>query len=112
MAVREELAQIATDYFNSIPELQGEVPSMLLVDFVIEKYKQHRNYPNAFTEDKIGRDMADHLSTMAMAVVDLHMKVGAEGQTSHSENGISRSYENAYISMSIFNDVLPYVKIL
>lgn len=46
---------------------------------------------------------------IAMAVVDLKAKEGAEGETSHSENSISRSYENAYVSSSIFNDVLPYV---
>ena len=56
--------------------------------------------------------MRNHLSTMAMAVVDIFMKSGAEGETSHSENGINRAYENAYISNSVFNDVLPYVKVL
>ena len=49
---------------------------------------------------------------MAMAVVDIFVKSGAEGQTSHSENGVNRVYENAYISESVFKDVFPYVNIL
>lgn len=109
MAISEELTQKATEYFNSIPELAGQTPSPLLVDFVIEKYTQRRHYPHTFTEEKISSDMQSHLSTMAMAVVDIFVKSGAEGETSHSENGINRSYENAYISSSVFNDICPYI---
>lgn len=53
--------------------------------------------------------MEDHLSTLAMAVVDLKAKEGAEGETSHGENSTTRSYESAYISLSVFSDILPYV---
>ena len=35
-------------------------------------------------------------------------KRGAEGQTSHSENGISRSYENADIPASMLKVVTPH----
>ena len=110
--INEELKQKATDYFNSIPELEGQVPSELLIDFVIEKYKEHRSYPPSFTDEKIENDMRNHMSTMAMAVVDILVESGAEGETSHSENGINRTYENAYISESIFKNVFPYVNIL
>lgn len=110
--INEELKQKAVSYFDTIPELEGQVPSELLIDFVIEKYKEHRSFPSSFTDEKIENDMKNHLSTMAMAVVDIFVKSGAEGETSHSENGISRVYENAYISESVFKDVFPYVDIL
>lgn len=112
MTIAENLIQKATSYFDEIPELAGKVPPQMLVDFVIEKYAQHRNYPSSFSDEKINDDMSKHVSTMAMAVVDIFMKIGAEGQTSHSENGVSRSYENAYVSLSIFSDVLPFVKVI
>lgn len=35
-------------------------------------------------------------------------KRGAEGETSHSENGISRSYENADVPESMLKAILPY----
>lgn len=35
-------------------------------------------------------------------------KRGAEGETSHSENGISRSYENADVPESMLSAVTPY----
>ena len=36
-------------------------------------------------------------------------KRGAEGQTAHSENGISRSYESADVPESMLKEVVPHV---
>lgn len=106
----EELRAKATEYLNDDPQLQGEVPPTLLCDFVIEKYKQHRNFSVSDTDEYMERDMRNHISTLAMAVVDLFAKCGAEGEKSHSEKNISRVYENAYISTSLFEDILPLVQ--
>lgn len=35
-------------------------------------------------------------------------KRGAEGETSHSENGISRTYENADVPDSMLSEVIPH----
>lgn len=112
MGIAETLTSKVKTYFDSQSDLAGQTPSPMLVDFVIEKWKDKRNYPMSFSEDRINNDMNNHISTLAMAVLDLHIKAGFEGQTSSSENGISRVFENAYISSSIFVDVLPFVDIL
>lgn len=39
-------------------------------------------------------------------------KRGAEGETSHSENGISRSYENADIPDSLIGQVVPFCGVI
>lgn len=39
-------------------------------------------------------------------------KRGAEGQTSHSENGISRSYENADVPASMLKAVTPHCGVI
>lgn len=39
-------------------------------------------------------------------------KRGAEGQTSHSENGISRSYENADIPTSMLKTITPFCGVI
>ena len=39
-------------------------------------------------------------------------KRGAEGETSHSENGISRSYESADVPDSMLKDVVPFCKVM
>jgi hypothetical protein len=42
----------------------------------------------------------------------LYNKQGAEGETSHSENGISRAYENANIPDSLMQGVTPFVGVI
>lgn len=39
-------------------------------------------------------------------------KRGAEGQTSHSENGISRQYENGDVPESMLRGVTPYCGVI
>lgn len=39
-------------------------------------------------------------------------KRGAEGETSHSENGISRSYENADIPASMLKAITPFCGVI
>ena len=44
--------------------------------------------------------------------VELYNKSGAEGETSHSENGISRAYSSAWISEELLSEVTPKAGIL
>lgn len=44
--------------------------------------------------------------------VDLYNKRGAEGEISHSENGISRSYESSWVSQELLNEVVPMVGVI
>ena len=109
--IRYELLEDAQKYFEYDDELNGEKIPELIVDFVIEKFIQHRNYPRHFTSEDIEKDLETHRSTLVMAIIDVFAKYGAEGETSHSEKNISRAYESAYVSGSLFKDVLPFVRI-
>lgn len=42
--------------------------------------------------------------------VEIYNKMGAEGQVSHSENGISRGYEVGDISLSLISQITPMMK--
>lgn len=44
--------------------------------------------------------------------VDMFNRMGAEGETMHSENGISRTYESGYISQSLLAEVVPMVGVI
>lgn len=48
--------------------------------------------------------------TQIKIAIELYNKMGVEGQTSHSENGISRGYENAGISKSLLDEITPFAK--
>ena len=39
--------------------------------------------------------------------VELFAKMGAEGQTMHTENGVSRTYEAADVSPSLLRQIIP-----
>ncbi len=41
----------------------------------------------------------------------LFLKQGAEGETSHSENGVSRIYGSSYVPESMLSQITPYAKI-
>lgn len=42
--------------------------------------------------------------------IEMISKRGAEGQVSHSENGISRSYELGDISGSLLSQITPFIR--
>ena len=49
-----------------------------------------------------------YASRMVEIAAYLYNKRGAEGEISHNENGISRTYENGSIPDSMLSDIIPY----
>lgn len=49
-----------------------------------------------------------YLDWQYRCALDLYNKIGAEGQLSHSENGISRGYESSWISDQLLREVTPF----
>ena len=43
---------------------------------------------------------------------ELYNKQGAEGETAHTENGITRTYASAYVSEALLSQIIPSAKIL
>ena len=66
----------------------------------------NRAYPYDDTVTEVPRRYG-HLQCEIAAY--LLNKRGAEGQTAHSENGISRSYESADVPESMLSEVVPCV---
>lgn len=69
----------------------------------------HKAYPFAETEMNVPPKYAH---TQVEIAVYLLNKRGAEGQTAHSENGISRTYENADIPASLLREVVPMASVI
>lgn len=53
-----------------------------------------------------------YLNLQIRIALEIFNKEGSEGQTGHSENGISRIYESAGISKSLLQEILPKAKVL
>lgn len=75
---------------------------------VVRELIQRREYPSTYTEEDILADLDNYYATiLKVAEYDYNM-IGVEGQKSHSENGVSRSYVDRD---SLFGDVYKFVKI-
>ena len=44
--------------------------------------------------------------------VEMFNKIGAEGQVSHSENGVSRSYDSAGVSEALLQEIVPKAAVI
>lgn len=51
-----------------------------------------------------------YLTTQIKIAIEMFNKRGAEGQISHTENGISRGYEKSAVSPSLLNEITPMAK--
>jgi hypothetical protein len=65
-----------------------------------------RRYPFGGIPDEFDNRYSDLQVRIAM---HLYNKIGIEGQTGHSENGISRSFEEGDIPESLLGQVVPLV---
>lgn len=67
----------------------------------------NKRYPFGVPDGATVPDVYTH--TQLRIAVELFSKMGAEGQTGHSENGISRSYEAADVSPSLLKHIIPVI---
>ena len=50
-----------------------------------------------------------YLDVQFRLALDMYNRSGAEGQLTHSENGIARTYGSEWMSQQILNEVIPWV---
>lgn len=100
----------AREYLEETGEIVNKFPGSI-VDFVIEYATEQCHFPKDFSEKQKTTELERHKNSLAMACNDIYAKAGAEGQTGHSENGVSRSYESAWISPKLLSGLPNYVGI-
>lgn len=67
----------------------------------------------AYPYDDTVTEVSDKYDTLQCEIAAyLLNKRGAEGQTQHSENGITRSYENADVPASMLKVVTPHCGVI
>lgn len=115
MTTLSELTKTVSDkalqYLKDIDENIEKFPSSI-VDFVIEYASNGCHFPNHFDEKSIVSVLEKGKNSLAMACIDIYSKVGAEGQTGHSEPGVSRTYKSAWITFDLLSNFPNYVTIL
>ena len=67
----------------------------------------NKRYPFGVPENATVPAQYEHVQIRI--AVELYSKMGAEGQTAHAENGITRTYEAADVSPSLLRQIAPVV---
>lgn len=90
-----------------LKNLSGETDEEVLLTFLTlagHKIIQ-RAYPYRADIEEVSAKYATNQVEIACYLLN---KRGAEGETAHSENGISRMYENADVPDSMLTNVIPH----
>lgn len=70
---------------------------------------RRRGYPSAYTEEMIAADLLKFESVAVDLSIYDYNKMGAEGESSHNENGTYRSYDTR---QSVLRQILPLTKVV
>ena len=99
------------DQLKSLLGISGtDEDAMLLTLLSISAQKiLDRAYPYDTTVTEVP---ARYETKQVEIAVYLYNKRGAEGQISHSENGINRTYESADVPESLMRGITPYVGVV
>ena len=74
----------------------------------IKEVKRERRYPSSYTDTMIDEDLDRYYSNIrAIALYDYN-QIGVEGQASHNEGGVSRTWVDR---KSLFNGILPLSRV-
>jgi hypothetical protein len=78
-----------------------------ILNDAISEIKDARHYPEDMSASDIEEDMLRYISNIKKLTKYDYNQVGAELQTSHSENGVSRNYTDR---RRCFNGVVPFCR--
>lgn len=101
------LADIST-YLGDEVSAQDNPVLLILINRAIRKVCSKR-YPYGYTDAEKEKAVSKYRDVVFDATVYYWAKQGSEGQSSHSENGISRGYKN---EDDLYFDVVSMVKSL
>lgn len=100
-------SDILEDLTAELSETDEKFKQSLIIPKIknaIREVKRARNYPEHYTESAIAEDLENYYSNIrSIALFDYNM-IGAEGQSSSSENGTSRNFIDRD---KLFSGVIP-----
>lgn len=104
--------EVSTDLARKLKEENETVSTNtlnIIVKTVVREVIQKREYPDTMSEEAILDDLDKFYATiLRISEYDYNM-IGAEGESQHAENGVSRQYVDRD---KYFSDVFKFVKFL
>ena len=109
LGLQEELVEDLTAELKNDPNFNVAILKSK-VKGAVRDVIRCRNYgATSYTEERIAADLENYYSVIKNIALYDYNQSGAEGQISHDENGISRSWVSRD---SLFNGVVAFVKVL
>lgn len=100
-------SDILEDLTAELSETDKKFKQSLIIPKIknaIREVRRARNYPKQYTESAIVEDLENYYSNIrSVALFDYNM-IGAEGQSSSSENGTSRNFIDRD---KLFSGIIP-----
>lgn len=89
-----ELLSDLKDYLGNDYDVEQEPAMLFCIKRAIISFKNKRNYPATYSENMVKIDMKKYYSCIFDLVLFWCSKQGVEFQSSHSENGVSRTWNS------------------
>ena len=99
---------VMSELEETIPD---EVNKEVLVSKVrnaIREVKRARRYPSHYTEEMINEDLENYISNIEGLALYDYNQVGAEGESSHNESGVNRTWKSRNTN---FNGIIPIARV-
>lgn len=111
--LKDELLELAQTYFDKMDEDIDEDFILLLIDSVIDYYKNLRNYPASYDDEMIEADVLRYFnrrkSNIAMEIIpEMYGRMGAEGLSMLTDAGTTRMWTK----QTILSDVTPICEVI
>ncbi len=74
----------------------------------IKEVKNARRYPSNYTDAQIEKDLDRYYTNIRSIAIYDYNQIGVEGQQSHNEGGVSRTWVNR---KTLFNGILPIARL-
>ena len=90
--------------------ISPDTASSELLSFLLEQAEGivlNKRYPFGVPEGAVVPVAYEHIQLQI--AIELFSKMGAEGQTDHSENGVTRKWEAGDVSQSLLKRIVPIV---
>ena len=106
VGLQEELIADLTTELSKEPTFDAELLKAKVVNAIREVVKA-RKYPKYYARDYVIEDLYDYYSNIRNIALYDYNQIGAEGQTSASENGISGTYVDR---KTLFAGIIPIAR--
>lgn len=109
VTLQDELIADLTFELQKEPDFSVDLLRSKVIS-AIREVKLKRNYgATSYTDTQIEADLYNYYSIIKKVALYDYNQLGAEGEKSHNENGISRTWEDRD---KLFSDVFSFVKVL